>query len=195
MVLGQRSFGYLLRRYRLAALLTQEQLAERAHLSYRTISDLERGANQTPRRDTVLLLADALELSSEDRAALIAAAHPVEEQLEITDATVRASTSPRLIAVSGPHQGADFPLFLPCSIGRAADGNQIVLGLDRSVSRHHAVVKRDDRGVVVVEDLESQNGTSVNEQRVDIMAVHDGDLLTLGDTRLVIKGVPERPGS
>jgi hypothetical protein len=42
----ERSFGYLLRRYRLAALLTQEQLAERAHLSYRTISDLERGACQ-----------------------------------------------------------------------------------------------------------------------------------------------------
>jgi len=28
----ERSFGYLLRRSRLAALLTQEQLAERAHL-------------------------------------------------------------------------------------------------------------------------------------------------------------------
>ena len=74
----ERSFGYLLRRYRLAALVTQEQLAERAHLSYRTISDLERGAKHTPRRDTVLLLADALELSPQERATLIAAAHPVD---------------------------------------------------------------------------------------------------------------------
>ncbi|HLJ69552.1 MAG TPA: tetratricopeptide repeat protein [Chloroflexota bacterium] len=79
MATDERSFGYLLRRYRLAALLTQEQLAERAHLSHRTISDLERGAKHSPRRDTVLLLADALELSSRERATLIAAAHPVED--------------------------------------------------------------------------------------------------------------------
>ena len=78
MATDERSFGYLLRRYRLAALLTQEQLAERAHLSYGTISDLERGAKHTPRRDTVLLLADALELSPQERATLIAAAHPVD---------------------------------------------------------------------------------------------------------------------
>src|SRR5450759_2335454 len=76
MAMDERSFGYLLRRYRLAALLTQEQLAERAHLSYRTISDLERGAKHSPRRDTVLLLTDALELSAEEQSTLIAAARP-----------------------------------------------------------------------------------------------------------------------
>ncbi|HLJ69555.1 MAG TPA: helix-turn-helix transcriptional regulator [Chloroflexota bacterium] len=65
MASDERSFGYLLRRYRLAALLTQEQLAERAHLSHRTISDLEGGAKHSPRRDTVLLLADALERSGD----------------------------------------------------------------------------------------------------------------------------------
>jgi transcriptional regulator with XRE-family HTH domain len=75
----ERSFGYLLRRYRLASLLTQEQLAERAHLSYRAISDLERGAKHTPRRDTVLLLADALQLSPQERAALIAAIQPRDQ--------------------------------------------------------------------------------------------------------------------
>jgi transcriptional regulator with XRE-family HTH domain len=37
------TFGDLLRRYRLAAGLTQEELAEQAHLSPRAISDLERG--------------------------------------------------------------------------------------------------------------------------------------------------------
>jgi tripartite motif-containing protein 71 len=62
------SFGRLLRQYRLAAGLTQEELAERAHLSARGISDLERGARSSPRRDTLLLLADALPLSAEERA-------------------------------------------------------------------------------------------------------------------------------
>jgi predicted ATPase/DNA-binding XRE family transcriptional regulator len=62
------SFALLLRRYRQAAGLTQEALAERAHLSARTVSDLERGLNQRPRKDTLLLLAQALALSEAERA-------------------------------------------------------------------------------------------------------------------------------
>lgn len=61
-------FGGLLRRSRLAAGLTQEELAERAGLSTRAISDLERGVNRTPQPATLLLLAEALRLSDEERA-------------------------------------------------------------------------------------------------------------------------------
>src|SRR5919201_1803851 len=68
------SFGDLLLRYRSAAGLTQEALAERAHLSARAISDLERGVKHTPRHDTVQLLADALQLSAAERATFMAAA-------------------------------------------------------------------------------------------------------------------------
>ena len=46
----ETSFGDLLRRYRVAAGLTQEELAERASLSARGISDLERGARSAPQR-------------------------------------------------------------------------------------------------------------------------------------------------
>jgi len=67
-------FQELLRRHRVAAGLTQEALAERAHLSARGLSDLERGLRRTPRADTVALLADALELADEQRAAFVAAA-------------------------------------------------------------------------------------------------------------------------
>src|SRR5438477_57861 len=42
------SFGVVLRRYRTVAGLSQEALAERARLSWRAISDLERGVNRTP---------------------------------------------------------------------------------------------------------------------------------------------------
>jgi DNA-binding XRE family transcriptional regulator len=41
---SRQSFGELLRQHRLAACLTQEELAERARLSAETISALERGA-------------------------------------------------------------------------------------------------------------------------------------------------------
>jgi transcriptional regulator with XRE-family HTH domain len=42
------SFGDLLRAYRAAAGLTQEELAERVGMSARGISDLERGIRRTP---------------------------------------------------------------------------------------------------------------------------------------------------
>src|SRR6516164_7641777 len=69
-------FGELLRRARKVAGLTQEELAERAGLSRRGIADLESGARQRPRKDTVALLVAALGLAGEERAAFEAAAHP-----------------------------------------------------------------------------------------------------------------------
>jgi transcriptional regulator with XRE-family HTH domain len=70
----RRSLGTLLRQHRLAAGLSQEQLAERAGLSRRGISDLERGARQTPYPDTLRRLADELGLTDSDRAVMISAA-------------------------------------------------------------------------------------------------------------------------
>ena len=66
-------FGARLRRLREAAGLTQEGLAERAGLTARGISDLERGARKRPYPHTFRSLADALGLAEEERAALLAA--------------------------------------------------------------------------------------------------------------------------
>ncbi|HXT37331.1 MAG TPA: TIR domain-containing protein, partial [Chloroflexota bacterium] len=62
------TFAALLRQYRQAVGLTQEELAERAGLSVRGVADLERGARRAPHRETVRLLADALGLSPEESA-------------------------------------------------------------------------------------------------------------------------------
>src|SRR5215469_9752297 len=67
-------FGALLRRVRAEAGLTQEELAEAARLSPRSVSDLERGINRTARRETARLLADALGLTGPARAQFEAAA-------------------------------------------------------------------------------------------------------------------------
>src|SRR6185437_15027684 len=48
--------------------MTQEQLAEWAKVSVRSVSDLERGVNLTARRETARLLADALRLHGPTRA-------------------------------------------------------------------------------------------------------------------------------
>src|SRR4051812_27566094 len=70
----RRSFGAVLRQFRVAAGLTHEALAERAGLGARTISDLERGVSRAPRADTLALLIEALGLPAEHRAVLEAAA-------------------------------------------------------------------------------------------------------------------------
>ena len=67
-------FGGLLRRLRAGAGLTQEELAEAARLSPRSVSDLERGINRTARKETARLLADALGLIGPARAEFEAAA-------------------------------------------------------------------------------------------------------------------------
>jgi predicted ATPase/transcriptional regulator with XRE-family HTH domain len=67
-------FAAVLKRFRLAAGLTHEALAERASLGARTISDLERGVSRVPRADTLALLVAALELSPAQQAELQAAA-------------------------------------------------------------------------------------------------------------------------
>lgn len=67
------SFGALLRKYRTAAGLTQEELAARAGLSARSISDLERGVRRTPYKSTIELLAEILQLAPPQRALFVAA--------------------------------------------------------------------------------------------------------------------------
>ena len=75
-VQSAKSFGLLVRRYRAFAALTQEELASRAGLSVRAVSDMERGRTRRPFLRSVRQLADALGLAAPERAQLIAAAEP-----------------------------------------------------------------------------------------------------------------------
>src|SRR5215470_15888360 len=68
------TFAGLLRQLRAEARLTQEELAEAAGLSPRSVSDLERGINRTARKDTALRLAGALGLAEPVHALFVVAA-------------------------------------------------------------------------------------------------------------------------
>src|SRR3984885_4249555 len=103
-----RSFGALLREFRLAARLSQEALAERAGMSARGISDLERGIHRAPYQQTVNLLIDALELDREQRALVTAAARRTGRTAA---APVRPETSP----------GHNLPEEATSFIGRSAE--------------------------------------------------------------------------
>lgn len=85
------TFGKLLRRYRTLVGLTQEELAERARISVRAVSDLERGVRRSPYRGTVQQLADALALQKDERDALVAAA---ERPVGGRPSAVRAGDAP-----------------------------------------------------------------------------------------------------
>ncbi len=78
------TFAALVQRWRHAANLTQEGLAERSGLSPRSIQNLERGRVSRPRRDSVRLLADALGLTGRtrlefERAARLGTPTPITE--------------------------------------------------------------------------------------------------------------------
>jgi transcriptional regulator with XRE-family HTH domain len=82
------TFPALLRMLRAGARLTQEELAAAASLSPRSISDLERGVSRTARKETALLLADALAITGPAHQAFVAAARgkaPVSEVLAAMD--------------------------------------------------------------------------------------------------------------
>ena len=98
-------FGGLLRQLRAEAGLTQEELAEAASLSPRSVSDLERGINRTARRDTAELLGGALGLAEPVRPVFVAAARgraPAEDVL----AALREAAAPEGPAwPGGPYLG------------------------------------------------------------------------------------------
>lgn len=106
-------FGELLREHRRAAGLTQEQLAERAGVSPRSISELERGGSHVPRRDTVALVARALALPVEARAALDALAMERRKTVRARTQTQRAAS-----VLSAAVPGHGLPRLLTSCIGR-----------------------------------------------------------------------------
>ena len=93
------SFAVLLRQLRVKALLTQEELAEAASVSPRSVSDLERGINRTARKDTAVLLAGALGLTGPARELFVTVARgqaPTAQMLAAARAAFATGAPPGL---------------------------------------------------------------------------------------------------
>ena len=125
------SFAGLLRQLRTDAGLTQEELAEAAGLSPRSVSALERGVNLTARKDTARLLAGALGLTGPQRALFEAAARgraPAGEVLAAGEGAAAAAatrTLPRDIA-SFTGRAAELAQLVGAVTGAAAAGGGVV---------------------------------------------------------------------
>lgn len=95
------------------------------------------------------------------------------------DCTVAMRFS-RLVAEGDSAQ--EYQLGLRTTVGRTPDNDiTIANGL---VSRHHAVITYSNAGYVLA-DLNSGNGTFVNDQRVEQHQLAEGDRLKIGPTVLV----------
>jgi non-specific serine/threonine protein kinase len=128
-------FGELLRRFRLAAGISQERLAERAGLSVQALSALENGRRHAPYRHTVTLLAQALGLSTEDTALLEASIVRGRVPAVVAPAVGRqdreTSPEPTIGGEAAPVVGAvqpartNLPLALTSFIGREREQAQV----------------------------------------------------------------------
>lgn len=85
---------------------------------------------------------------------------------------------------AGPHRGPRIRLPVTASvrIGRTR-GVEVRMGGDTEMSREHAQIDVSPDEVRLF-DLGSLNGTYVNWKRVGTAALHDGDVVEIGLTRL-----------
>ena len=82
----------------------------------------------------------------------------------------------------------------PVTVGRRDDNNIVIDNM--AVSGHHAVIEEEDPNYYVLVDLESLNGTFVNETKVTRQRIFDGDSLIVGKHTLVfvdLRPEDERP--
>ncbi|MEM1329802.1 MAG: ATPase, T2SS/T4P/T4SS family [Planctomycetota bacterium] len=75
----------------------------------------------------------------------------------------------------------------PITIGRHPDN--VLRVLDQKSSRNHAVIGLLGSGSPAVQDLGSRNGTFVNGDQVQKARLNAGDVVTIGDTELLIEQV------
>ncbi|MFM7072630.1 MAG: FHA domain-containing protein, partial [Planctomycetota bacterium] len=95
-----------------------------------------------------------------------------------------------LLVIQGRDQGKRFELFEDvATVGRVA-GNAIQLR-DSEVSRRHAEFRREE-DAFVLRDLNSSNGTFVNNKRVEQRALKNGDRVQLGRSLLIFTDDEER---
>ncbi len=91
--------------------------------------------------------------------------------------------------IKGPHVGQKFTFDKPSvTIGRE-NTNQIALPQDLRVSRVHAEI-RNDEGQIFFVNRSQKNYVLVNGARAEFHQLHNEDVITIGETEIVIRIAP-----
>ncbi|HVK28067.1 MAG TPA: helix-turn-helix domain-containing protein, partial [Nocardioides sp.] len=157
---GDEGFGALLRDLRNDRSLTQEELAERAGLSVKAVSALERGERRRPYPHTVRALAEALGLSEDERT-LLAEAVPrrvrpapadppaydersrgvtapatrlIGREAALVEVAERVESGARLVTLTGPG-GVGKTRVAVALLERLAPSYDLAVGVDLAVVR------------------------------------------------------------
>lgn len=171
-------FGGLLQRYRLAAGLSREALAERAGLSATGIGALERGQRRAAHADTVRRLTEALQLGHDDAAALTAAVVRHRTPPMPSDPIpIPPRGSPELVAPLTPLIGRAWDLAVVCGLLLADDRRLVTLTGPAGVGKTRLAL-------AVAEQLARDFPESV------VLV----DLAPIREPRLVLEAVAERLG-
>jgi len=67
----------------------------------------------------------------------------------------------------------------PITVGRGP--NNVIVLVDAKASRRHCVIEKTDEGIII-RDLGSRNGTTVNGNRIEVAPLKEGDIIGVGDT-------------
>lgn len=115
----------------------------------------------------------------------------IRDAEEIPESTIVAQRikegEPLLTVIHGNDEGSSFRIKMDAEtihIGRK-ETNEICLH-DLNVSRVHAVIQKV-AGEFIIRDLESKNGTFLNDERISEDLLKDGDIIRMGTTALRFK--------
>jgi len=92
-----------------------------------------------------------------------------------------------IVAQNGNHRGQDFRLYDGKNLlGTAADCDIVIT--DPYLSAKHCTIRHEDGNFVLI-DLDSTNGTFVNQKRVSKMELIDNDTVRFGRTEFKFKAL------
>lgn len=109
-------------------------------------------------------------------------------KMTATDMRTFLAKAPSLVTIEGANSGKKFRLSLDkTTLGRSQMNNDIVIP-DATVSRGHAVITFTKAGTFILRDLDSTNHTFLTRsgarQKVTEIALAEGDVIEIGDTKL-----------
>ncbi|MPZ19027.1 MAG: FHA domain-containing protein [Luteitalea sp.] len=107
--------------------------------------------------------------------------------LESSEANEQTFIVPKAMLLSDEDEGKsiNYPLGAVNYIGRSPD-NQLQLSRP-GVSRRHAVIMATATGAYTIRDLNSQNGTYINGERIKEGPLEDGDRISIGQVDLAFR--------